>query len=148
MYALLLIAALGAPASAGPATMGAFAVDRELVRATRDGRLPHAWATRSPDGHWTLVVTPAGGWSSAELSLAGVETVDLGAAQGGRPVRIDGDGARSGPLFVTLQAALPDGQGVTWRFSVDPESVPVAGPRSGPPADGRRGLLRWLGWGR
>jgi hypothetical protein len=148
MHALLLIAALSAPASAGPAPSGPLAVDRDLARATRDGRLPHAWATRSPDGHWTLVVTPAGGWTSAELSVAGVQTIDLGAAPGGRPLRLDGDGARPGPLLVTLQAALPDGQGVTWRFSVDPESVPVAGPRSGPPAVGRRGLLRWLGWGR
>lgn len=148
MFALMLMAALSGPALAGPFGSDSAATDRDLTQATRDGRLPHAWATRSPDGQWTLVVTPAGSWSSAELSVAGVESVDLGPAPGGRPIRIDGDGAQVGTLYVTLHAALPDGEGVMWRFSVEPESVPVAGPRSGPPPDGRRGLLHRLGWGR
>lgn len=141
MSPLALALLVGSPVHAAP-------LDRELAQATRDGRLPQAWATRSADGRWMVEITPAGGWSSAELSVAGVETIDLGPAPGGRPLRVEGEGAAADTLHLTLQAALPDGAGVTWRFAIEPESVPVAGPRTGPRADRPRGLLWRLGWGR
>jgi hypothetical protein len=140
---ILLVAALCVtPADAAPLVL-----DQDLARATRDGRVPDAWATRSPDGRWTLVLTPAGSWQSAELSVVGVQTVDLGPAVGGQPVRVEGTGAGAGELQVQLQAALPDGGGVTWRFPIEPASVPVSAPATAnaPPS---RGLFKWLGWGR
>ncbi len=118
---------------------------KDQAAAEANGLLPGVWATRSPDGSWLLVLAPAGGWNSAELSVRGSDSVDLGPVRGGDQVRVEGQGEAGGPLHVTLQATTGEGAGVTWRFAVDPESVPVRSPTSdrAPGRAGRwRGLLR------
>lgn len=128
------------------AVLSAGAAGRDLRDAAVDGRVPDVWAMRSPDGAWTLVLRPAGGWSAAEITVPGGTAVDLGPARGGERLTLRGEGAPDGPLTVRVLAAVDDSTGIEWRFAVDPVSVPIGSPKL-ERAPRRRGLFsRWFGW--
>lgn len=107
-------------------------------------RVPDAWATRSPDGAWTLILEPASGWSSAEVTVPGGTSVDVGPASQGEPVTVEGAWAPTGVFSVRVVAALDEARGVEWRFDVEPVSVPVVGPQPERRAPRRSLLNRWF----
>lgn len=124
--------------------LSASAAGTDLRDAAASGRVPDAWATRSPDGVWTLVLQPAAGWSAAEVSVRGGTAVDVGPAGQGEAVTLEGAGAPTGALAVRVMAAVDGGTGVEWRFDVDPVSVPVAAPQF-ERRERRRGFFsRWF----
>lgn len=89
---------------------------------------PGASATLSADGQYTLLLQPDKAWSQAEVTVSGDGTTDLGPNGQDQSVRIDGYTSAQGPLWVTVQAVTEREVGLTWMFSVDPESIPVARP--------------------
>ena len=89
---------------------------------------PTATATIAPDGAYTLILHPPVSWSEAEVSVAGAHAVDLGPADVGEPVQLEGSLSTPGVLWVTLQATTAESEGTTWVFAVDPEFIPMASP--------------------
>ncbi len=89
---------------------------------------PPAEATLSADGHYVLLLRADEAWAAAEVKVDGDGALDLGAVPAGEAVRVEGWVDEPGPLAVRVAAATPDDRGLTWRFFVDPDLVPVASP--------------------
>ena len=116
-----------------------------LSAATAQASPPSAAATLDPSGAYTLVLNVQQAWLSAEISVAGGETVELGATPVGAVLELEGSTTATGPLWIVVRAAIGDEDGVTWTFSVDPQLLPAPQPalegRLPPRARGRDG--RW-----
>ncbi len=122
----------------------AVAADTELREAASAGRVPDAWATRSPDGAWTLVLHPSDPWSAAEVTVLGGPAVSVGPASQEEPVTLEGAWAPTGVFSVRVVAAVGESTGVEWRFEVEPVSVPVEAPKP-ERREKRRGFFsRWF----
>lgn len=89
---------------------------------------PTFHGTLAADGHYTLRIVPDRGWESAEMYVQGGGTTELGVAESGVPVLIEGWTDLHGPLRVTLIAAERGGRGVTHMIEVDPFRVPASPP--------------------
>ncbi len=84
-----------------------------------------ATATQTTDGRFTLRLLPGLAWSEAELAVNGAGAQDLGPSDGLAAVEIDGIRDAVGPMAVDLQVMALDGRGVSWRFEVQPELIPI-----------------------
>ena len=89
---------------------------------------PAITATLAPDGYYTVRIIPERPWKSAEMSVAGGETRDLGPAKAEEVVVVDGWTQDDQSLRITLQTAGTDGRGRTWMVEVDPFRVPSTNP--------------------
>ena len=89
---------------------------------------PAITATLAPDGYYTVRIIPERPWKSAEMSVAGGETRDLGPAGAEEVVVVDGWTQDHQSLRITLQTAGTDGRGHTWMVEVDPFRVPSTNP--------------------
>ena len=90
---------------------------------------PEASAIISADGQYALILQPPQGWQEAEIAISGDGASDVGPAEAGTEVRIEGYLDKPGVIWVNVQAALDDNTGVNWVFSVDPEIVPASSPK-------------------
>lgn len=124
--AALLVLAATAPSPA-------FAEGGAVIEETAG--LPMVHATLAPDGRYTLVIRADTAWEAAELTVRGDHSMDLGAAEAGAPVHVEGWTTARGPLGLALVAVTPETRGVAWSFSVDPELVPMASPPPVPAVD-------------
>lgn len=123
LAAFALLAALSSPAHSSPSQAegrapAGFAFDPEHTPL-------EASATQASDGRFTLRLLPGLAWSEAELSVNGAGSQDLGPTDGLAAVEIDGIRDAMGPMSVDLQVMALDGRGVSWRFEVQPELIPV-----------------------
>ena len=100
---------------------------------------PSVSATLAADGHYTLRIVPERGWESAELSVAGGETIDLGPAQPDKPVEIEGWTVDQNILRITITTSRAGGKGTSWMMEVEPFRVPARAPDLQP---------RRRGWGK
>ena len=89
---------------------------------------PAITATLAPDGYYTVRIIPEHGWKSAEMSVAGGETRDLGAAAAEEIVVVDGWTLDHQSLRITLQTAGTDGRGRMWMMEIEPFRVPSSNP--------------------
>jgi|TARA_B110000495_G_scaffold108466_1_gene93776 hypothetical protein len=89
---------------------------------------PDVTATLAGDGYYTIRIVPDLAWRSAELTVQGGETADLGPAQMDVPVVVDGWIESQQLLRVTLAVAGVDGKGRTWMLEVEPFRVPANTP--------------------
>jgi len=89
---------------------------------------PAITATLAPDGYYTVRIIPERAWKSAEMSVAGGETRDLGPAAAEEVVLVDGWTQDHQSLRITLQTAGTDGRGRTWMMEIDPFRVPSSNP--------------------
>jgi len=89
---------------------------------------PDVTATLAGDGYYTIRIVPDMAWRSAELTVQGGETADLGPAEVGGPIVVDGWTEGQQLLRVTLAAAGVDGKGRTWMLEVEPFRVPANTP--------------------
>ncbi len=89
---------------------------------------PAITATLAPDGYYTVRIIPERPWKSAEMTVAGGETKDLGPAQAEEVVVVDGWTQDDQSLRITLQTAGTDGRGRTWMVEIDPFRVPSSNP--------------------
>ena len=89
---------------------------------------PDVSVTLSSDGHYTVRIIPEHSWSSAEMSVQGGETADLGPASKDVPLTVDGWTENRSVMRITLAAAGIDGVGRTWMMEVDPFRVPASTP--------------------
>ncbi len=93
-----------------------------------------AWATPdfhgtlAADGQFTVRVVPERSWESAEMHVVGGGATELGAAEAGVPVVVEGWTDADGPLRVTLMAVESQGKGVTYLIEVEPFRVPATAP--------------------
>lgn len=102
---------------------------------------PVALVSQGSDGRLSLVLRPNRDWASAELSIVGGDTFDLGPAVEGKPIEIEGWAEQKLSHRLVLHVAEPDGRGVTWRFEVDAQVIPEERPRF------ERGASRaWKSW--
>lgn len=102
---------------------------------------PVAVVSQGTDGRLSLVLRPNRDWSSAELSIVGGDTFDLGPAVEGKPIEIEGWAEHKLSHRLVLRVAELDGRGVTWRFEVDAQVIPEIRPRF------ERGAPRaWKNW--
>jgi len=85
---------------------------------------PRAFATQSADGQLSLVLRPEADWASAELTIVGGDTFDLGPAQVGQAVEVEGWAQVKSSHPVMLRIADPNGTGLTVRFDVDTQVLP------------------------
>lgn len=105
---------------------------------------PATHATLTPDGQYSLILQAHPGWTGAEIHVRGGDSIDLGPAERDQRVRVEGWTSATGPLFITLNTAGAEGQGVTWMFQVEPDRVPVAAPDRRRLPRRKRGLFgRW-----
>lgn len=106
---------------------------------------PSAAATLDPNGAYSIVLHVQRPWISAEISVAGGETVELGQTAAGAVLELEGTTTSLGPLWIVVRAAVAEEEGVTWTFAVDPQLLPTRQPaleaRLPPRARGRDG--RW-----
>ena len=97
---------------------------------------PDVTATLAGDGYYTIRIVPDLAWRSAELTVQGGETADLGPAQMDVPVVVDGWIESQQLLRVTLAVAGVDGKGRTWMLEVEPfrgpANTPVLTPKKRP----------------
>jgi hypothetical protein len=89
---------------------------------------PDVTATLAGDGYYTIRIVPDVAWRSAELTVQGGETADLGPAEVGSPIVVDGWTEGQQLLRVTLAVAGVDGKGRTWMLEVEPFRVPANTP--------------------
>lgn len=89
---------------------------------------PEVSATLSSDGRYTIRIVPETSWSSAEMSVQGGETADLGPAAKDVPLTVDGWTESRTVMRITLAAAGTDGVGRTWMMEVEPFRVPASTP--------------------
>jgi len=89
---------------------------------------PDVTATLAGDGYYTIRIVPDVAWRSAELTVQGGETADLGPAEVGSPLVVDGWTEGQQLLRVTLAVAGVDGKGRTWMLEVEPFRVPANTP--------------------
>ena len=100
---------------------------------------PGALASQTSDGTLTLVLRPERAWSSAELTIAGGDTIDLGSAQVGQGIEIETWAEVRSTHPVVLRVAEEDGRGVTFRFVVDTQVLPDR-----PPLFDRGAPRKWM----
>lgn len=86
------------------------------------------WATLTTDGRYVLELAPAQRWSSAEISVTGAASQDVGPAGPEQPMRIEGWTHAVGTLTISVMAVDAEGRGTTWLFTVDPEVLPATIP--------------------
>ena len=89
---------------------------------------PEVTATLAADGHYMIRVVPDVGWKSAEISVAGGETEDVGPATVEQVVSVEGWTDDQESLRVTITAVGTRGEGRTWMMEVDPFRVPATKP--------------------
>ena len=89
---------------------------------------PEVTATLSSDGYYTIRIVPEYSWKSAEMTVQGGETADLGPANKDAPLTIDGWTENRSMMRITLAAAGSDGIGRTWMMEVEPFRVPASTP--------------------
>jgi hypothetical protein len=89
---------------------------------------PEVSATLASDGYYTIRIVPDHGWKSAEMTVQGGETADLGPADKDAPLTVDGWTENRTLMRITLSAASNDGVGRTWMMEVEPFRVPAATP--------------------
>ena len=89
---------------------------------------PEVSATLAADGYYTIRVVPEYSWSSAEMTVQGGETADLGPASKEVPFTVDGWTDNRSLMRITLAAVGTDGVGRTWMVEVEPFRVPAATP--------------------
>ena len=89
---------------------------------------PDVTATLAGDGYYTIRIVPDLAWRSAELTVQGGETADLGPAEADGAVVVDGWTESQQLLRVTLAVAGEDGKGRTWMIEVEPFRVPANTP--------------------
>ena len=90
---------------------------------------PRAAATLDTSGRYTVTLNPDQAWLSAEISVAGGDTVELGPTASAAVLELEGTTSATGPLWVVVRAAVQDQTGVTWTFSLDPQLLPDPPPR-------------------
>ena len=90
---------------------------------------PRAAATLDTTGRYTVTLNPDQAWLSAEISVAGGETVELGPTASAAVLELEGTTSATGPLWVVVRAAVHDQTGVTWTFALDPQLLPDPPPR-------------------
>lgn len=90
---------------------------------------PRAAATLDTAGRYTVTLNPDQAWLSAEISVAGGETVELGPTASAAVLELEGTTSATGPLWLVVRAAVEDQTGVTWTFSLDPQLIPDPPPR-------------------
>ncbi len=90
---------------------------------------PRAAATLDTSGRYTVTLNPEQAWLSAEISVAGGETVELGPTAPAAVLELEGTTSATGPLWLVVRAAVEDQTGVTWTFSLDPQLIPDPPPR-------------------
>ena len=89
---------------------------------------PSVTATLAADGHYSIRLVPDIAWTAAELKVLGGETADLGPAEPGETVVVEGWTDEQQSLRISLSAAGTDGKGSTWLFEVEPFRVPATVP--------------------
>lgn len=128
-FTLGLLPLLTAPAAAVDPTTDGLSHDAPAAYAWDPEHTPlEASATQATDGQFTLRLMPGVAWSSAEVSVSGAGSQDLGPNDGLAFVEIEGIRDHIGPLGVDLLAVAADGRGVSWRFEVQPELLPAGKP--------------------
>ena len=109
--------------------LGILLLGRALVAHAAPPSAPISEAIISPDGAYELTIQPQQPWLAAEVSVAGDRAVDVEAAESGAAIQIAGELSGTGPLWITVTAALDAAHGVTWVYAIDPEVVPVLPPK-------------------
>ena len=89
---------------------------------------PSVTATLAADGYYSIRLVPDISWKSAEVKVLGGETTDIGPADPGDTVSVEGWTDEQQSLRITLSAAGTDGKGSTWLFEVEPFRVPAKVP--------------------
>lgn len=100
---------------------------------------PQALASQTSDGTLTLVLRPERAWRSAELTIGGGDTIDLGAATVGQGIEVQAWAVVRSTHPIVLRVAEEDGRGVTFRFVVDTQVLPDR-----PPLFDRGAPREWL----
>ena len=72
---------------------------------------PEAEAMVSPDGAYVLLLSPAQSWLSAEVTVSGAVSEDVGAQQAGGAFSVEGDLPEAGTMRLAQNPAPPWARG-------------------------------------